>query len=116
MATVLTLGDLRKEDRIQIFVNKIWKYNSRKPQFLMVDDKSFTASGCIVSGWEYDATSGAAASTLKTYATDAKKELKSPTAKDVMLVGKVGGRGSVTAKPLSQFVKTAEFGGQVANT
>jgi len=116
MATVLTLGDLRKEDRIQIFVNKIWKYNSRKPQFLMVDDKSFTASGCIVSGWEYDATSGAAASTLKTYATDAKKELKSPTANNVMLVGKVGGRGSVTEKSLSKFVKTAEFGGQVANT
>ena len=94
-----------------IFIDKIFKLNGRKPVFQMVDGKSFTATGCVIDDWEYDAKSGAAASTLKKFAAEAKKALK-PGAKPIEVVGKVDGRGPIISLPVSKLEKTTEFGGQ----
>ena len=94
-----------------IFIEKIWKYNGRNNKFEMVGGGEFVATGCVIGDWEYDAKSGASASTLKKYANEAKAALK-PGVKNVEVVGKINGNGSVTSIPVSRLEKSAEFGGQ----
>ena len=89
-----------------IFIEKIWKYNGRNNKFEMVGGGEFVATGCVIGDWEYDAKSGASASTLKKYANEAKAALK-PGVKNVEVVGKINGNGSVTSIPVSRLEKSA---------
>ena len=107
----LSPTEIVKPGRPAIFVDKIWKYNGRKPIFQMVDGKSFTARGCIVGDYEYDARAPAAPATHKKNANEVKRALK-PGVKPVDLIGKINGRGALTILPLTKFEKTTEFGGQ----
>ena len=72
----LSPTEIVKPGRPAIFVDKIWKYNGRKPIFQMVDGKSFTARGCIVGDYEYDAGAPAAPATHKKNANEVKRALK----------------------------------------
>ena len=107
----LSPAEIVKPGRPAIFVDKIWKYNGRKPKFIMTDGKSFTAIGCLVGDFEYDAGAPAGPATQKKNANEVKRALK-PGVKPVELIGKVEGRGPLIYLPLTKFEKTTEFGGQ----
>mgnify|MGYP006089913433 CR=1 FL=1 len=94
-----------------IFIDKIWKFNGRNNKFEMVGGSEFVATGCVIGDWEYDAKSGASATTLKKYASEAKKALI-PGVRNVEVVGKIDGKGTVISIPVSRLEKSAEFGGQ----
>ncbi len=118
----LSIAVIGKRDNKEVFIDKIWKYNSRSPKFDMVGGSSFTATGLHIdgAGHEYTyndvnmKTPGVTAVTLRKWSNEAKKALK-PGA-GIKLIGKEGGRGSVKSIPITKFEKTAEFGGQGGDT
>ena len=104
----LSPTEIVKPGRPTIFIDKIWKYNSRKPVFQMVDGKSFTATGCIVGDYEYDASASVTPQTHRRIALEVKRALR-PGVKPVELIGKINGRGALTILPLTKFEKTTEI-------